>query len=357
MQRFYHDKKNNFAEIFDVGTGLYVRSGILERGKSTEKDPFSRNAPGLIDIGIMNRCRNRERGVCTVDCYQGGNSSTGPNMTLGNYKKIIDECRSFVFQVALGGLGDPNQHEDFEKIMRYTRENDIVPNYTTSGFELTEKEVEITKYYAGAVAVSYYSPKQTENAIRMFQSKGVKTNIHFVLSKKTIQQAIRLLTTDGFHRRVNAMIFLLHKPVGLGRKEDCLETDSESLKTFFSIINNWRGEFKIGFDSCSIPGLLNYANKIARESIDACEGGRFSMYVTSDMVAVPCSFDQERRYGVGLYEKGFSIIEAWNSLQFAEFRHKLRSSCPECGERENCYGGCPLVKEITLCERKERKAI
>ena len=53
MKRFYYDKENDFTEIFDMGTGLYVRSGILERGKSTEKDPFSRNTPGLIDTKQM----------------------------------------------------------------------------------------------------------------------------------------------------------------------------------------------------------------------------------------------------------------------------------------------------------------
>ena len=60
-------------------------------------------------------------------------------------------------QVALGGAGSPNEHEDFDKIVRYTREHDIIPNYTTSGIGITDEMVRITKQFCGAVACSQYS--------------------------------------------------------------------------------------------------------------------------------------------------------------------------------------------------------
>ena len=57
-------------------------------------------------------------------------------------------------------------------------------------------------------------------------------------------------------------------------------------------------DFQIGFDSCSIPGIVNFTSKIDENSIDTCEGGRYSMYISADMIAIPCSFDnQELRWG------------------------------------------------------------
>lgn len=62
-------------------------------------------------------------------------------MSLDDYYSIIAQCRGRTFQIALGGAGDPNKHEFFADILRVTRENKIVPNYTTSGYDLTDRKL------------------------------------------------------------------------------------------------------------------------------------------------------------------------------------------------------------------------
>lgn len=37
----------------------------------------------------------------------------------------------------MGGRGDPDQHEYFEEILKFCRENVLVPNFTTSGYGMT----------------------------------------------------------------------------------------------------------------------------------------------------------------------------------------------------------------------------
>ena len=53
MIKKYIDTDNKFFEMFNPETGAYIRSGIIENGKDTGVDPFMRNFPQLIDIGVM----------------------------------------------------------------------------------------------------------------------------------------------------------------------------------------------------------------------------------------------------------------------------------------------------------------
>ena len=77
------------------------------------------------------------------------------------------------------------------------------------------------------------------------------------------------------------------------------------------------------------------------------------MYITSDMIALPCSFDNQKlKYGFDL--RNGTIKDAWDSAVFDSFRSSLRNSCPGCSNRENCMGGCPLERDIVLCDRKEK---
>ena len=71
------------------------------------------------------------------------------------------------------------------------------------------------------------------------------------------------------------------------------------------------------------------------------------------MIMVPCSFDQKNRYEVSLRE--MDIEQAWNSQPFEQFRQHMRVACPDCERRELCMGGCPLMPEIVICDKSDRK--
>lgn len=356
MVRF-KDLKNRFTELFDPDTGFYVRSGVIdENGNDTGVDPFMRCFPALIDIGVMGHCIHGSSGLCIksgVQCYQNGLKTKMPNMSLENFKRIIDECKNKVYQVALGGRGDVDQHENFEEILKYCRENGIVPNFTSSGLGFTDEIVQLCKKYCGAVAISEYRQTHTRRAIKMLIDAGVKTNIHYVLGDNSIAEAIDRLENGGFDEGINAVIFLLHKPVGLGQEGNVLHIEDPRVKRFFDLVNEGKYPFKIGFDSCSIPGILNLTDKIDLDSVDTCEGGRYSMYITSNMKALPCSFDnQDLRWAYDISND--TIENAWNSPQFEDFRSHFKNACPSCPKRGSCYGGCPIRPQIVLCNREEK---
>lgn len=358
MRYVIEDTKYCFKYAFDTETGAYVRTGVLDdKGRDTGKDPFQASFPHLIDVGIMGHCIHGKTGLCAkagVGCYQSGLWKEEPNMTVEDFRWIAEQCKGKTNQFALGGRGDPDQHEQFAEILQICRENQLVPNFTTSGYGMTPEIAALCKQYCGAVAVSWYRSSYTLRAIQQLLDAGVKTNIHYVLGQNSIEEAIERLQKNDFPKGINAVIFLLHKPVGQGTAENVLLADDSRVKDFFAQVDA-QHTFKVGMDSCHVPGAVNFCGNIHPASLDTCEGGRFSCYISADMQMTPCSFDQERKYEVSL--RTYTIEEAWNSLEFEKFRNRMKGACPACEKRELCMGGCPLMREIVLCSRSTKQYI
>lgn len=354
----------NYISFFKETTGEYLRTGILKDGVDTGGDPFMADFPELLDVGIMGHCLHGKSGLCLragVECYQNGLTSSAGNMTVEDFELIVKECRGKTYQIALGGCGDPDQHEDFEKILKLCRENDIVPNFTTSGLGLTDELAGLCKKYCGAVAVSWYRSEYTTKAIQCLTDKGVKTNIHYVLNTDTVREAVDRLHAsishdgDGFPENINAVIFLLHKPVGQGSHEKMIRPGDNTFWELIHFIASKESDglpFKIGFDSCTVPALMGLSS-VDEVSVDTCEGARWSAYISPDMRMIPCSFAHDRpEWSVDLREH--TISEAWNSDAFERFRQVFRVTCPDCKHRGICMGGCPVVPEIVLCEERSK---
>jgi hypothetical protein len=127
-------------------------------------------------------------------------------MPLEDYKNIITDTKDYIFQVALGGRGDPDMHENFEEILRYTRENNVVPNFTTSGLGMTPEKAQICKKYCSAVAISMYSRLNTrpELALRRVHSENSKKVYKDV---EDIQKRIAQMHSPGIRPNVDAVDF------------------------------------------------------------------------------------------------------------------------------------------------------
>ena len=343
------DVKNKFFDAFNPVTSEQFRSDMLDNnGDSTNTDSFQRVFPSLLDIGIMGKCQNAN--VCPVDCYQSA-SNEGDNMKLELFKKIIDEASDYTYQVALGGAGSPNEHPDFEAMLDHCIKNEIVPNYTTSGINLTDDMVEISKK-CGAVAVSWYKQPYTYQAIEKFITAGIRTNIHYVLSNESIDEALDLLKDNSIiPDGINAVIFLLYKPVGRGVDHKVLQNGDSRVKEFYSLVTD-KHKFEIGLDACNMPGLINNTHYINAETVTPCDGGSFSAYINSNGIMTTCSFDQDLTYGIDIND--ITLMEAWNSDTFSKFRDYHSNACPSCKDRHLCYGGCPITPSINLCDREER---
>ena len=319
---------DKYSLFFNTKTGVEILDGpIIDLDTS-----YSLIYPSMIDIGIMGHCKNK----CSF-CYQGDKNE--PNMTLNNFKKIIDQSKELIMQVALGGRGDPNHHENFREIIEYCRENNVIPNYTTSGIALTDEQIEISKL-CGAIAVSAYDQTYTFSAIKRLQDAGIKTNIHFLFSSSSYLDAANLIYGYDIWdkkvdlERLNAVIFLLFKPQGKGKEVKFLIPKLlPHLKTFVNALDSSTrtNKFKIGMDSCLFNKISEIRPLTDQEKIfgDTCEAARCSCYITPDMRFMPCSFADHNLFGYDISQNDISDI--WkNGNSFLEARKQLKIKSNKC---------------------------
>lgn len=318
---------DRYVIIFNPATGEETLFGI----NGHDENPKVLEYPSMIDIGIMGHCENK----CPF-CYQGDGDE--PNMTLELFKKIIDQSKNHTNQCALGGRGDPNLHEHFEEILKYARSNGVVPNYTTSGNNLTQEHINISKKYCGAVAVSMYNQSYTYEALEGLMSAGVKTNIHMIYSSLSHREITRLLIgVDIWSGKINldslnAVVLLLFKPQGRGKNLFNLQPSNEQIKLFSHMIKTPKLKFKLGMDSCLINEIAQTRELTSVEKIyaDTCEGARMSCYISPTGLLMPCSFGRHNIWGRDITK--LEIKDIWdNSISFRNFRHimeRFTNSCP-----------------------------
>lgn len=341
VKRFARD---HYTAVFNPNSGFFAR--VEDRGCD---EPFwAEHGPELLDIAITNWC---DRG-CSF-CYRKSDQS-GSHICLDDYEEIIRQAREMhVFQVALGG-GNPNQHPRFVEILQLTREKyGIVPNYTTNGRGLSPDVVRATARYCGAVAVSAYPPyTETAAAIEALVANGITTNIHFILTSKSVDTAIEWLKLPPpFLESANAIVFLNYKPVGRFADEKLLLNKSSRVEEFFELATRARRSFRVGFDTCTITGLARYGHATA-VSLEGCDAGRFSLFVSEKMEVYPCSFMVEAGYH-GIPLKDSSLSEIWRShAGFLQIRAKhAQKGCTDCRTPRQCLSGCPLFPQMNLCPK------
>ncbi len=339
-----HTEGYNF--VGDTKTGLTFRWG-----KTINENPFMAPWPELADISVSNYCTNN----CEY-CYRQSNSD-GKFISIEDYTFLLDQLTSeeygTVFQVALGG-GEPLLHPDFIGILKITRKMyGIIPNYTTSGQFFNKDNIQASKNYCGAIAISY-DPHRNDFSLgelfsigSLLKKEKIKVNIHYVISEKSINNAIEIAEGkyDQFFNIFNAIIFLTYKPMGRANIKDALKS-SDLLSSFLKSINNQKTRVKIGFDACFVPVLMK-ATKIDIDLLDSCECGFFSVYIDEHLNVMPCSFCNDNKYAFNLKE--FEFKDIWLN-KFSIYRDNVSNNCKvNCNKASDCRGKCPFFEELFLC--------
>lgn len=329
--------EQHYKTLFNQRTGFFMR--LEDDGYS---EPFwAEEGPELLDISITNYC---ERG-CQF-CYRKANPK-GHHMSLESLKHVITQAKNAgVFQIALGG-GNPNQHPHFNDILRMIREAGIVPSYTTNGDGLSEDILVATKTYCGAMAVSLYEPYiGYDDIFERIHSIGIKCNAHIILKKDTIDMLTNWFKNPPhFFKWVNAVVILNYKPII--SDSGFMVKDTQKLQQFYEAVSSCN-TMKIGFDSCSVPGIVSWMN-VNSALIEPCESARFSAFISEDLRMYPCSFMVNTDLFGDL--KSQSLTDIWHDHPtFVDHRERIKNNnCSACKVQNLCNGGCVFLPEINQC--------
>lgn len=406
-KKYFHSKDYNY--IFDMKSGEFMRWG-----SSYEKDPlYSSFGPEILDIEVSTICNGIPRKIKSKSEYRridaqneknGGveeflkphpckhcyksNTAVGKNMSFETFKTIFDKMPKTLTQIAFG-IGDINANEDFWKMVKFSRDNGIIPNYTTNGYfendGYAEFAINETARNCGAVAVSAYSQNKDicYNAVKRFTDvrqrfvkkdaplKGLHThnlvfseaydrnplqvNIHCLLSAETLDFCYEVCNdkiTDPRLKDLNAIVFLFLKQKGRGSAFHNVTPDQYKKFINFMLEKN----IPFGHDSCCYPNFISAVDKKHLEQMrvmcEACESSLFSSYVNVEGKYFPCSFAEEKFEGIDVVNCEDFIRDVWMNGNTSEFRDKLINSTHSCNCVESEHGcrACPIYP-TTICEK------
>ncbi len=328
MKEIKEVNSEDYNYIFNRKTGFFVRWG-----KTIKDDPeYSPYGPEIADIELSTTCTKG----CNF-CYK-SNKGKGKNMTLETFKQVFDKLPENLTQIAFG-IGDIDANPDLFKIMWYCRENAIIPNITINGERMTNYDYERLAGVCGAVAVSSYDKNTCYSAVKQLTDRGMtQINIHALLAQETLSNCMDLLTdraTDYRLAKLNAIVFLWLKPIGLRNKYSMLK----SMPKYKALIQKaMKNNISFGFDSCTASNFLKATKthknfEYYKTVSEPCESTLFSIYISVDGLAFPCSFAETAYRGVNVNCDNF-IDDVWNSEEFVNFRRQLINNKDDNGCRQ-----------------------
>jgi hypothetical protein len=347
-------RSHNYNYNFNVETGYFERWGATQ-----ENDPlYSPSGPEILDIEIASGgCK----GGCTF-CYK-GNTPDLPikYMSMDTYIKLFDKINVPTLTQIAFGITDIDANPDFWDIIKYTRRNNIIPNYTTNGIGITKDIAERTAMFCGAVAISVYkhNKEKAYDAIKTYIDAGMtQVNIHFMLAQETLVFACEILVdikTDIRLKGLNAIVFLQYKD-----KNPDAHFHSPNFLQFKDLIDCCLDmRIRFGFDSCSSAMFMKAVanredSKELIQYVDNCESfGLFSGYINVNCYFYPCSFAE----GIGEWLEGTNVLEVnefltdiWFSPKLSKYRELSLTSTKECiCEFSKVCRTCLIYEKLSRC--------
>lgn len=169
-------ESSNYSSIFINGKTLRLP---IDANKPITEIAW----PEFYDVSAGNKCS----GGCDAYCYAAA-LKTGVH-----YKNLVQKVDNFFgkmtpnqrpLQCAVGGEQEPLENPEIWDMMQRLQELDIVPNYTTNGMFINDKNIELTLKHCGGVAVTLHAhlEKFWRRALNRLAEAKIKLNVHIIIS-------------------------------------------------------------------------------------------------------------------------------------------------------------------------------
>jgi len=310
------------------------------------------SAPTEVHASVTNRCAQRCEG-----CYMSSTQTGATELTTEAWKRILKNLRDMgVFHVALGG-GEAFERDDFGELVAYCRHIGLVPNLTTSGQTIGEREIEICTMM-GQVNISIDGIKnrfaangrngsfeKADAAIKALKKAGVRVGINCVVSKKNypfLEEVVHYAMQNG----LNEVEFLKYKPSGRGCSDyGAYALSQQMIREFYPALmklsRKYRIELKI--DCSFIPAMVYHnppKDMLEKLAVTGCDAGNILMSVRSNGTFSGCSFVENN-------EPVAEITDRWDSSNhlnaFRSLTAKAVEPCRSCEYLSICKSGCRAV--------------
>jgi radical SAM protein with 4Fe4S-binding SPASM domain len=333
------------AFMRDLG---YKSSPLWKTGKHA---PQYLSAPTEVHLAVTNRC-----GTGCTGCYMDSQNDAQGELPTNELKTALRRLRELgVFHVALGG-GEAFEREDFFEIVSFCRDIGLVPNLTTNGQSIGDREIKICKFM-GQVNVSldgigsHYGIngrngkfEKSVQAVRRLKKAGVRAGINCVVSRHNFSmlgEIIGFASAEG----LNEVEFLKFKPAGSGRgcyRENALTQDM--IRGFYPALMRIPrpASLELKIDCSFIPALLYHhppLEDLEKCAVSGCDGGNMLLSVRSNGTFSGCSFMENVDA-----EPVFEIRERWHSSKhlkrFRDLVTNAQEPCRSCDYLRLCRCGC-----------------
>jgi len=273
--------------------------------------------------------------VCNLRCVMCPNKDLKKEekgfLEFGLFQKIIDEARSFVFDVNLIHRGEGLLHPDFPHLVKYAHEAGITTKFHTNATLLDrEKSLELIEAGLDQISFSFdgYDKKTYES---------IRTNADF---EKTIANIVEFLKVKQELKSKTPYAVLeiidfpdLYKPV-----------DSRSKQAF---LKNFQG---LPLNRFEIKEMHNWAGEIgqtrAKRKYSPCTFLWQALVIFWDGSVLPCTQDFHGYYDLGNVQEQ-SLAQIWNGEKMVRLRQKVLrqdiadlETCSQCDRlwREQILG-------------------
>jgi radical SAM protein with 4Fe4S-binding SPASM domain len=326
----------------------YNESPLWELG--ADATPYL-SAPTEVHFAVTNRCT---RGC--AGCYMDSQSDVSGELSTADLKNALARLRDLgVFHVALGG-GEAFERSDFFEIVSYCRAIGLVPNLTTHGNVIGDREVEICKLM-GQVNVSIDGVgdrygingrngefARVQESIRTLRAAGVPVGINCVVSRHNfphLEEVVRFAAQEG----LNEVEFLKYKPSGRGRHlYEANALSQKMIRTFYPALMKMgkRHGIEMKIDCSFIPAMLFHRppkDELEKLAVCGCDGGNLLLSARSNGMFAGCSFIENDQS-----ESVVEVHERWHSSphlkNFRDLVANAAEPCRSCTYLTVCRCGC-----------------
>jgi len=273
------------------------------------------------------------------ECPSGLGSLTRPLGLLNpdDFKKLIDDICSTGFYVQLFFQGEPFINKNLAGMINYARKKNMYVSISTNGHFINEKNVDTVVKNApdkliysidGLDEESYQNYRiggtfeQADTGLRALINKKKELNqkhpyveLQFIVMKQNEHQLDEVLKY-GKDVGVDKVVF---KTMQISSYENALKFLPSNKKYRRYIIDN--GSFRIK------GKIKNHCFALWRTSV-----------ITWDGKVVPCCFDKDAEYELGL-TNGKSFKDVWHSDEYNNFRARILGDRQSISMCTNCTEG------------------